>query len=115
MTVRVGHRGTRLRHHGEIPSRTVSGVLQTKGERNTEFHYAFKKAKDAQGNLTASCKRFISWFFTKKPNWVVKLSPLDLPSSKGKEKVCCIFEGNRKIRVKRFRNNFSGGRYQLEG
>ncbi|GFU89463.1 transposable element Tcb2 transposase [Trichonephila clavipes] len=31
MTVRVGHRGTRLRHHGEIPSRTVSGVLQTKG------------------------------------------------------------------------------------
>ncbi|GFV60968.1 hypothetical protein TNCV_997011 [Trichonephila clavipes] len=31
-------------------------------ERNTEFHYAFKEGKDAQGNLTASCKRLISWF-----------------------------------------------------
>ncbi|GFV60410.1 uncharacterized protein TNCV_3470451 [Trichonephila clavipes] len=29
-------------------------------ERNTEFHYAFKEGKDAQGNLTASCKR--DWF-----------------------------------------------------
>ncbi|GFV65248.1 hypothetical protein TNCV_4572481 [Trichonephila clavipes] len=31
-------------------------------ERNTEFHYAFKEGKDAQGNFTASCKRLISWF-----------------------------------------------------
>ncbi|GFW55973.1 uncharacterized protein TNCV_373791 [Trichonephila clavipes] len=31
-------------------------------ERNTEFHYAFKEGKDAQGNLTASCKRLMSWF-----------------------------------------------------
>ncbi|GFT93456.1 hypothetical protein TNCV_994311 [Trichonephila clavipes] len=31
-------------------------------EKNTEFHYAFKEGKDAQGNLTASCKRLIDWF-----------------------------------------------------
>ncbi|GFX90101.1 transposable element Tcb2 transposase [Trichonephila clavipes] len=37
------------------------GVISS-GERNTEFHYAFKEGKDAQGNLTASCKRLISWF-----------------------------------------------------
>ncbi|GFV84601.1 hypothetical protein TNCV_2482151 [Trichonephila clavipes] len=32
-----------------------------------------------------------------------------------KKEVCCIFEENRKIRVKRFRNNFSGGRYPVRG
>ncbi|GFV13349.1 hypothetical protein TNCV_3961291, partial [Trichonephila clavipes] len=37
-------------------------VTEDIGERNTEFHYAFKEGKDAQGNLTASCKRLISWF-----------------------------------------------------
>ncbi|GFV87590.1 hypothetical protein TNCV_3282281 [Trichonephila clavipes] len=29
--------------------------------------------------------------------------------------ICCIFEGNSNIRVKRFRNNFSGGRYPVRG
>ncbi|GFT93908.1 hypothetical protein TNCV_2133051 [Trichonephila clavipes] len=74
--------------------------------------------KIAQGNLTASCKRLISWFLLSKGTELGrKIFPVRPPKFlKGeRKKVCCIFEGNRKIRVKRFRNNFSGGRYPVRG
>ncbi|GFU97698.1 transposon Ty3-I Gag-Pol polyprotein [Trichonephila clavipes] len=82
-------------------------------ERNTEFHYAFK-----EDCLTASCKRLISWFLLYKGTELGrKIVPVRPPKfQKGERKeVCCIFKANFKIRVKRFRNNFSGGRYPVRG
>ncbi|GFX85333.1 hypothetical protein TNCV_732261 [Trichonephila clavipes] len=63
---------------GEAVSDFNFTVTEHIGERNTEFHYAFKE--DAKGNLTASCKRFISWFLLYKGTELVrKIVPVRPP------------------------------------
>ncbi|GFX85908.1 hypothetical protein TNCV_2473101 [Trichonephila clavipes] len=74
--------------------------------------------KIAQGSLTASCKRLISWFLldkgTELSHKIVPVRPPKFEKSKRKE-VGCIFKANGKIRVNAFGITFQEEANHSEG